>query len=398
MRTALSTRRRVVASVPLAVLVVGTALAAAAGVDGSPALVALRPPAAAKVTATTAPPAPTTSGGGVLEPTATVGEQGEAVSTCNACTSETLVPQTLQHLGTRTTGGGITIRVYAQPLGSPTQGAPSGSQGQLPAECTPTRVIQAELSDAQAVTQAGGEVFGSAPATMAVLDSGEWGVAEGSPAAFVIVLAPPSASWVEVDFDDGGSDAVAPTDGIAVLAAPLAAQPALPSGGQPQGTLAAFAASGSEVASAALGTAEASLLPAACRSDLPLVPALPNAGPQPRHVVAARAAVTKAFTILYSARPDSIKFAYLQDPSDLVARAGKAAAATAAIAAKTYAVVKKVVFTDATHAAVLYEIDYKGNPVVGPRIGDAVVVGGTWKVTRATFCGVIDDAGRRPTC
>ena len=108
--------------------------------------------------------------------------------------------------------------------------------------------------------------------------------------------------------------------------------------------------------------------------------------------------MTKAFTILYSAKPDSIKFAYLQDPSDLVARAGKAAAATAAIAAKTYAVVEKVVFTDSTHAAVLYEIDYKGSPVVGPRIGHAVVVGGTWKVTRATFCGVIDDAGRRPTC
>jgi hypothetical protein len=108
--------------------------------------------------------------------------------------------------------------------------------------------------------------------------------------------------------------------------------------------------------------------------------------------------VTKAFTILYSPKPDHIKFAYLQDANNQVGNAGKAAAATTSIAAKTYPVVKKVVFTNKTHAAVLYEIDYHGNAVVGPKIGHAVLTGKRWKVTRATYCGDIDGAGTGVSC
>jgi hypothetical protein len=57
-----------------------------------------------------------------------------------------------------------------------------------------------------------------------------------------------------------------------------------------------------------------------------------------------------------------------------------------------------VVFTSKSQAAVLYQIDYDGNPVVGPKIGYAVLVGKTWKVTRATYCGDIDAAGTGVTC
>ncbi|MGO8860851.1 MAG: hypothetical protein ACLQRH_08790 [Acidimicrobiales bacterium] len=60
--------------------------------------------------------------------------------------------------------------------------------------------------------------------------------------------------------------------------------------------------------------------------------------------------------------------------------------------------VLQVVFTDPTDAAVLYEIDYEGKPTVGPKIGYAVLDGGTWKVTRATYCGDIDNSGTGVTC
>ena len=58
----------------------------------------------------------------------------------------------------------------------------------------------------------------------------------------------------------------------------------------------------------------------------------------------------------------------------------------------------QVVFTDAQDAAVLYEIDYQGTPTVGPKIGYAVLDNGTWKVTRATYCADIDNAGTGVTC
>jgi len=82
-----------------------------------------------------------------------------------------------------------------------------------------------------------------------------------------------------------------------------------------------------------------------------------------------------------------------------VVAAGEAAARShAQIAASSVPVVLGVVFTDPTDAAVLYEIDYRGTPAVGPKIGHAVLVGGTWKVTRATFCGDINNAGTGVTC
>ena len=289
MRTALNPRRRLIACVPLAVVAVGTALAIAAGINGSPTPITARPQAATEVTVTTMPPVGrTNSGAGVLQPTVSTGEQGEAVPACTACTPDTPAPETLQHLFTRTTAVGMTIRMYAQSVAAPTQTSPSGTTGTLPADCTPSRVIQAELSDTQAVTQAGGEVFGSAPVAMAIFDSGDWGAAEGSPAAYVIVLAPPAVSWVQVDFDDGGSDAMVPIDGVAVLAAPLAAQATLPPNGQPQGTVTAFAASGSEVASVALGAGGPPLLPRLAGQSFPSLRRCPRLvrsramSPQPR--------------------------------------------------------------------------------------------------------------------
>jgi hypothetical protein len=127
---------------------------------------------------------------------------------------------------------------------------------------------------------------------------------------------------------------------------------------------------------------------------------LPSPGPQPQDVASAEAAVRTAFTTVYGDGPNDQKLVLLQGgAAPAVVAAGNAAAARyPQISAGSTPMVLQVVFTDATDAAVLYEIDYHGQPTVGPKVGHAILDAGTWKVTRSTYCGDIDNAGTGITC
>ena len=384
-------RRRVVAFVPLTVLLLAAALAMTGGIDGWPNLGTVRSPGLAKESITTTPTSAAT--GGTPRIIVSVGESGTAISSCVGCASPV---QALQHLGHRTTADGIAIRIFTQSVSPPSATSPSGTQATEPTECFPTKLVHAEISDAQAVTVASGALYGTARTTV-VVGSGTWGEPEGSPADWVIVSVPPSVALVVASFGNGTNDSMAPIDGIGVMAAPLTSESAASSDGQPQGAVAAFNSNGSQVGSVAIGGGAS--IPSACSPPLPTPPVMPNLGPQPADIGSARKAVRKAFETLYSPQPDKVKFLYLQDADAQVGRAGKAAAGTTPqVAAKSLPVVRKVVFTTKTHAAVLYEIDYNGNPVVGPKIGYAVLVGKVWKVTRATYCGDIDGAHTGVNC
>jgi hypothetical protein len=400
-------RRRVLAFVPLTVLLIATALAIAGGIDGWPNLSGHPSPRSATASNPAQGPSVVSPGGpgqiinSVGPIVNSVGESGIAVSsgtegpTCLGC-STSATP--LQHVGNRTTSEGIAIRVFTASISPPTpttEALPSGAQTTEPSGCFPTRLVQAEISDAQAVTVASGALYGAA-GTTTVVGSGEWGLSEGAPAAWVIVAVPSSVDLVVASFGSGTSDSMAPIDGIAVLATHLtsasATSSALP------GAVASFNAKGSQVGSVVIGDGNLSL-PPSCRPQLPVAPTLPKPGPQPAHGSSARKAVRKAFDTLYSAEPDSKKFVYLQDADSQVGKAGKAAAGTTPqVAAQSLPVVDRVIFTNKTHAAVLYQIDYNGSPVVGPKIGHAVLIGTTWKVTRTTYCGDIDGAHAGVTC
>lgn len=389
-------RRRVIAPIPLAILFVVTGLAIAAGIDGGPRpTIGSLPTPAAAVNATVAAPAVPA---GMSGTNGAVGESGTAIAACSGCASPGPVLSTgraLHHLGNRTTANGIAIRIFTQSVSYPT--SPLGSSVPEQIECSPTMLVPAEISDTQAVTVATGELSGT-PTTATVIGSGAWGEPEGSPAAWVIVSAPSSVRLVVASFQNGRSDRMAPIDGIAVLATRLVADSASSSDVQPQGTVAAFDSNGTQVGSVAFGNGTTQI-PSTCRWALPSSSTLPKSGPQPAHVGNARAAVRKAFNTVYSAAPGSLKSLYLQDFDEQVTKAGEAAAAAnSEISAKSLPVVDKVVFTSKSQAAVLYQIDYDGNPVVGPKIGYAVLVGKTWKVTRATYCGDIDAAGTGVTC
>jgi len=128
-------------------------------------------------------------------------------------------------------------------------------------------------------------------------------------------------------------------------------------------------------------------------------PSLPLAGKQPADPASAKADVEHAFKAVYGQESAAQKLRLVQGANQTVSAAANAAAsAHAQISASSVPVVLQVVFTGPADAAVLYEIDYHGSPVVGPKIGHAVLDGGMWKVTRATFCADIDNAGTGVTC
>lgn len=291
----------------------------------------------------------------------------------------------------RQTADGIQIRVYEH--SNPPDTYPDGWSP--PRGCTAIGSIQADLSNARAVGIADAGVF-DPTGPLAVIGAGVWGTTEGDPAAWAILHAGAGVTRVSVSFTGGGTDSTAPVNGWAVLSAPLdGAVPMGPGYFGPGGTAVGLDASGSQVATLDLPTAPAHRTPsAACQPPPPPPVQLPPPGPQPVDVLSARAAVTKAFLTLYSHAAQSVRFRYLQGADAAVAAAGaKAAANYSSLASATAPVVRGVVFTDATHATVLYQIDYQGHAVVGPKLGYAVVDSGVWKVTRASYCSDLDNGG-----
>jgi hypothetical protein len=134
-------------------------------------------------------------------------------------------------------------------------------------------------------------------------------------------------------------------------------------------------------------------------ASTPTAPSLPPAGKQPANPTAAKTDVENVFRAVYGQGTSAQKLRLVQGADQtVIAAADAAASAHAQVSASSAPVVLQVVFTDPKDAAVLYEIDYDGSPVVGPKVGYAVLDGGAWKVTRATFCGDINNAGTAVTC
>ena len=117
-------------------------------------------------------------------------------------------------------------------------------------------------------------------------------------------------------------------------------------------------------------------------------------GPPPADPDAAEAAIDETFHLAFDAGvPEEQRFAVVEDGGEL-AEAGRAAAAKYPEAAASISVtVHSVTFIDATHAAVNFELLYEDAMLLGPQDGDAVFVDGRWKVSRATRCRIIEQAG-----
>jgi len=353
----------------------------------------------------------------------------------------------LERLFLRTSADGVEIRAY--------RSSPIAADRPLPATCEPGTecptapecfdtfeppLITGELSTEAAVTVATGTVgatSGSDP-DLAV-STGNWGafgVEEAAPARWVIASVNESVVRVRATFPGGTTDEMEPVDGVVVLAS----QVADPNAGG--GALEGLAADGSVVqwidltpGSGAMANASTSDLPGAFSGSaesravlrlesssnagdgsssasssvsgstgsagicapvpvpMPQQP-LPEPGEQPTDPAAARAAVELAYSISYDGTKSPEEKAQYQDGPTGITPEQIAGSGYGDQVSDASGKVTDVVFTSPTTASVRYDIAVANwvNQFPG-RVGEAVLVDGTWKVARATICNDLSLAG-----
>ena len=119
--------------------------------------------------------------------------------------------------------------------------------------------------------------------------------------------------------------------------------------------------------------------------------ASPNAAastPAATGTAAAIAAITKNWVTFFNGKtPAATRQSLVQDGSQFatVLKAQASSAQSEAAGAS----VQKVTLTSATQAAVGYTILISGSPVLAGQKGTAVLESGTWKVSLASFCGLL---------
>jgi hypothetical protein len=115
----------------------------------------------------------------------------------------------------------------------------------------------------------------------------------------------------------------------------------------------------------------------------------------PADVAAAKQSVIHAYQTVYdgSQSPDT-RLAFIDDPSGVAAAfqqasGGPLAAQAAAIKAR----IDDVTFNSAVDASVRYAVLVNGVPQFQSRLGEARFDNGLWKVSRATVCADLQEAG-----
>lgn len=118
-------------------------------------------------------------------------------------------------------------------------------------------------------------------------------------------------------------------------------------------------------------------------------------GEVPTDLDAAEAAIRTAFVVLYDgARPVRDRVAVVDDPRGVEQALKTASEGEFALQlANTKGTVSEVSFTSSTTASVRYSVLSSGELLVPDGTGAARLVDGEWKVTRATVCANLEEAG-----
>ena len=116
----------------------------------------------------------------------------------------------------------------------------------------------------------------------------------------------------------------------------------------------------------------------------------PAAGTAPANPTAATAQVKKDWTtfFLYTT-PRATQISLLENGAQLGPAVRFAANLQAKQHLKQVVKVAKVTFTSPTQASVIYALLNGTTPLLGAANGTAVLVNGTWKVSEATFCTLV---------
>lgn len=297
----------------------------------------------------------------------------------------------LVHLYTRDVGD-AKVRVYRAGYEAYDDGVPWWD---APAYCNASGFAQADVSTPEAVGIATASTYSELPPGGPVGTLQIVGVGEGAPWNVAVVQAPPGTTVVRATFDDGGTDQMAPVDGIATLLARTTVPVEPPAEGAPAPRVRLTFVDGSGASTdAELRPYEEQeyLYPPECS---PPPEPLPEPGPeQPADPEAARAAVTDVFARAYAGLDAEQRGEVIDDPSGLDTVLDELAAGPfVEQVERARAEVREIVFVSATRAAVRYDIVIEDSSTFGDRLGEAVLVDGAWKVTRATVCRDITLAG-----
>ncbi len=394
---AASTRRRLLVGVCILVAVVGAELgivAAVRAVQPADSFVAANPPGEERGTGADLILSPGSYSTGALyappSPCFFPGPYGVGTEVIVGC-------EPFEGLFRREANG-VTIRAYQSREQEQASESFCGPEGACPPpECFPRRYVSAGLSTEAAVGFAYGPVYAE-PAAPIVGTTGVFGVAEGDPVAWAVVQVEREVETVRVEYAAGGDDEMEPVGGVVVLAGPAdGANREAPSLG---GRLEALDGDGEVVSSTdlrGLPGEERILSQPECA---PRPPELPEPdGPPPADEETARQAVIDVFTRVYTGDDpggQSEGFVDVDDPTGITEAVEMVRQSfPGAITGTNTVRVDEVRFLNPTTAAVRYTIllpDYS-IPEFPSRIGEAVLVDGTWKVTRDTICHDLELGG-----
>lgn len=296
----------------------------------------------------------------------------------------------------RTTDAGLVVRVQLGPEWD--VGLPWSVAGWVqPGWCQPVRAMRVTV-DGDGIVDVGSsewfdELYEGRAVRLLLL-----GAADGAPHRVLVLQVDPGVSEVAVEFDDGGSDRAAVVDGVAVLVVPgLGGDPDTGTGDPWLFTqmlnfdLTLVGEGGSTtLARSEVGTWDNPDFAASCE---PPPPALPDPGEQPADPAAAEQEIRTTMTALYGGDSDEDDDELVDDPTGVAdAREQVAETGFEAEAASAVAVVEELVFTAPDEAWFRYRIETSGFDLTD-RYGTAVVVDGTWRITRGTVCQDLAVAG-----
>ncbi|MFL6204938.1 MAG: hypothetical protein ACJ739_06275 [Acidimicrobiales bacterium] len=283
----------------------------------------------------------------------------------------------LDRVSARTTEAGIRLVVHTSGLGPPT------------GPCVPDGVVRVGVADGDVIDVV---VVESAPGAASFVIAG---TADDRPMWVVVAR---GFEDVEATFPNGAVDSTRATDGLAVLAA--SADP-----GQSADALADDTVElGGTPMEDQESTRPARLADgyAGCPSPPtePVEPpqTMPAAGEQPADPDAARAEVEALFLDAFKGPADPDGAHLRERPNvwwDASVRFREEHPDYYEWAKEVYSTVEDVVFTAPDRASVRYTLktDDPEVPAPGERIGEAVLVDGTWKVSIETSCGNVGLAG-----
>jgi hypothetical protein len=211
----------------------------------------------------------------------------------------------------------------------------------------------------------------------------------------VFVQAPASVTNVSVTFGDGSSDSVSPTNGVALLVVPGVGPASGPDDawiGAPVDFDVTFDEADGTDATTVDGARTGYNDPGFQQSCSPPPPELPAPGEQPADAGADEAAIIELMSVIYGdddgdnqERIDDLTG--VAEARDQIREGGFEEAAASA-----EAIVEELVFTSPTEAWFRYRIETTTG-IFSERYGIAVLIDGTWKITRNTICQDLSMAG-----